>query len=277
MSEASSGSSAGEKKSNRSKNKTRLRILYALLGISLTAMVVFASALAMEIYATRQGQTFYEAVPIAYMPRPADNTSPTENVPEGSDEFTSFIDFSAVCQPYPDTVAWLQSAGTVINYPVMQTDDNDFYLGHLPDKSSNRMGSIFLDFRNKADFSEQNIFIYGHDMASGDMFGSLSNYLNQRYFEQFFSMYLFTPTADYNILLFAGYVLDSAYEVPPMSFRDQDDFEQYIAEISSRSVFQSSVSVSYDDRLVFLCTCTPNSVMAAPTGRFILVGKLVKI
>jgi len=265
-------------KTNRNKNKMQLRVLYALLGISCALIVAFAAGLALEIYTNRQGQSFYEsAPPVAYKPRPAVTAPATGGGTPSSaeDEYTSFIDFETVCQHYPDTVAWLQSAGTVINYPVMKGSDNEYYLGHLPDKTSNRIGSIFLDFRNQADFSEQNIFIYGHNMASGDMFGSLANYVNQSYYEQNFSMYLFTPTADYSIHLFAGYIVDSAYEVPPMSFRDQSDFEQYISELNSRSVFKSDVPVSYDDRLVFLCTCTPSSLMASSSGRFVLVGKLV--
>jgi len=233
------------------------------------------------MYTRQQTQTFYSSMPVEYKPRtvqaaPKGGTSvnvttepadiPTVHVP--------FLDFDSTRETLPDIVAWLQSYGTVINYPVVRGSDNDFYLSHLPDQSRNKMGSIFVDYRNQADFSDQNILLYGHNMASGDLFGSLKQYSDQNYFEQHSSMFLFTPTADFELLLFAGYVLDSAQEVPPMGFKDQADFERYAADISRRSVFKSNVEIDFGDQLIFLCTCTPGG---SKDERLIIVCKPVRI
>jgi len=258
------------------RRKRKLIILCCVLVLSVGLTAVFAVSLALEIRTQQSGQTFYGSLPVAYKPRPAQNAPGggiSVDVPVGFTEaHVPFIDFASTRESFPDIIGWIQSYNTVINYPVVHGSDNDFYLSHLPDQSKNKMGSIFLDYRNQADFSEKNILIYGHNMGSGDLFGSLKNYSNQSYFEQHDSMYLFTPSADYELLLFAGYVLDSAQEVPPMSFRDAADFEQYKSDIRSRSVFKSDTDIQYGDQLIFLCTCTPGG---SKDERLILVCKTV--
>jgi sortase B len=147
----------------------------------------------------------------------------------------------------------------------------------LPDRSRNRLGSVFLDYRNKPDLSDHNIFIYGHNMDSDDIFGSLMRYTSQSYYERHYSMYIFTSTAGYELLLIAGYILDSAFETPPMRFVDNEDFEQYIIDIRNRSVFDSGIEATYGDQLVFLCTCTPSGFRSSQNERFVLVGKLIRL
>jgi sortase B len=185
-----------------------------------------------------------------------------------------YVDFGDLNERFRGlTAGWLVLEGTVIDYPIMQATNNDYFLRRLPDGSGHRNGSLFLDYRNSPDFSDRNTLIYGHDMRSGDMFGILKDYRNQSFFEQHPVMYIFTPERDYALLLFAGYMLDSAVETPPLSFRDDDAFLAHIANIRSRSIFRSDVEVSADDRIVSLCTCDPSHRNA----RFIIVGKLVDL
>ena len=258
----------------RKKRKLVILIVVLILCIGLAAF--FAVSLALEISSIQEGQSYYSNLAIDFEPRSNHQTTVNEThveeMPSDSiKDHVPFIEFDSVGETIPDIVAWIQSDATVINYPVVRGTDNDFYLSHLPDKTKNKAGSIFLDYRNMTDFSDKNILIYGHNMSSGDMFGSLKNYSDQSYFEQHYSMFLFTPTADYELLLYAGYVLDSAYEVPPMYFDDLADFDRYIADVSKRSIFKSDVEVNFGDQLIFLCTCTPSS---SKDERLILVCKL---
>jgi len=186
----------------------------------------------------------------------------------------SIVDFGAMRRDFPDIVAWVQSPGTVINYPVVQTTDNEFYLTRLPDKSKNSMGSVFLDYRNSNDFSDQHILLYGHDMKSGNIFGTLRHYADQAYYEKHYSIFFFTPGGDYEVMLLAGYVLDSAVTSPPLGFSNERHFNQYIDDIRERSFFKSNVQVSYGDRLVFFCTCARGG---PKSERLVIVGKLVGI
>jgi sortase B len=164
------------------------------------------------------------------------------------------VDFETLRTDFPDIAAWIKCADT-INYPIVQARDNVFYLNHFPDGEKNAMGSIFLDYRNAADFSDANVFIYGHNARTGEMFGTLKNYASQNYFEKFSEMKIFTPTKNFILKIFAGYVLDSRYEVPPFRFENKNHFENFIADIKTRSIFESEEVPKYGENLVFLCTC----------------------
>ena len=90
-------------------------------------------------------------------------------------EETYKIDFNALKQVNGDTVAFLKVNGTEIEYPIVKTKNNDFYLKHSFDKTYNAAGWIFADYRNKLDGSDKNIVIYGHNRKNGTMFSSLRN------------------------------------------------------------------------------------------------------
>ncbi|MCL2840032.1 MAG: class B sortase [Defluviitaleaceae bacterium] len=266
-----------------SKRKIKVRIMIAILTLSIVSMIGLATALVMELRTDAQGQAFYSEFQIEFMPRPANlylpsrDTNAVELTAQSMDEeegFAPFLNFDEMRLSFPNIVGWIQSEGTAINYPIVQGTDNDFYLNHLPDGTRHRLGSIYLDYRNASDFSDTTIFIYGHNTPTGDMFAALHHYARQGHFEAHPTMFIFTPERNLIIELFAGYVLDSAFEVPPMGFLDSDDFYEYIHNIESRSIFTGSISPNFGDQLVFLCTCTNGG---PASERLIIVGRLIEI
>jgi len=251
-----------------------------LFGLSIGLMVFFAVMLVLERHTIRQGQAFNAALSIDVNPhfiQPdfIDNLAPVNIEPVTVEQESAvaipLMDFESKRETLPYIVAWIHSEGTVINYPIVQGNDNEYYLSRLPDGSRNSIGSIFLDYRN--DFSDDNIMIYGHNMRSGDMFGSFRHYTNQDYFERHPCMSIFTPTHNFTLLLFAGYIFDSSVEVPPMSFGDSDEFERYISNIKSRSIFTSDIDAEFGDKIAFLCTCTESG---SKHERLVIVGKLLE-
>lgn len=80
-------------------------------------------------------------------------------------------------------LAWLYCPDTVINYPVVQSDDNEYYLRRLMDGSSNTAGTLFADYRCSPDFSDPHTVIYGHNMKNDTMFGILPEYGAQEFYE----------------------------------------------------------------------------------------------
>jgi len=254
--------------------KRKIVALHIVLALSLGAMAFFAMALVLDKRIKEQGQEFYAAASEEFIPYDIIEIIeiPVSIAPPIIEEAaTPFIDFDTMRVNFPNIVGWIQSQGTVINYPIVQGLDNAYYINRLPDNSRHSMGSIFLDYRNSPDFSDQSIIIYGHDMYTGDMFASLRHYANQHYYEQHPNMYIYTPDQDYSLVLFAGYILDSAVEVPPMSFMDSADFERFITDVRKRSIFTSNVEVNFEDRLVFLATCVASGSV---NDRLIIVGKL---
>ncbi|MCL2775511.1 MAG: class B sortase, partial [Oscillospiraceae bacterium] len=117
------------------------------------------------------------------------------------------IDFETLQMINPDAVAWLYGPGTPIDYPVMRAAEYDYYLHHLPNGEYNANGSLFIDY-NWADFTDKLTIIYGHNMKSEQMFGSLANYKKQAYFEEHPCLYLYTAGGEsYSIELVYGCIM----------------------------------------------------------------------
>ena len=264
-------------KNKAKSNRTKTVIATGILTLSVLLMFTFATALTYDVMTTRKAQNFYENVAanitvhamtqVAHM-RTAESTALTESATK------PFIDFDVMREEFPDIIGWIKSEGTPINYPIVQGTDNEFYLNHLPNRTQNRLGSIYMDYRHPADFSGRSTFIYGHNTPSGKMFGTLSYYKCQEFFEKHSSMLIFTETQIYELVLFVGYIIDSNQELPPTQFSSQGEFDKIINDIRHRSIFESDVEVTYYDRLVFLCTCTTSGPRSE---RLIIGGILVEL
>lgn len=84
---------------------------------------------------------------------------------------------------YPDALGWLYIPNTAISYPVMQSDDNDYYLSHAYDGSYLKAGSVFLDYRYESRFMNPINILYAHNMKNGSMFAGVLSFTNDSYFE----------------------------------------------------------------------------------------------
>ncbi len=165
------------------------------------------------------------------------------------------VDFDALLKEYPDVVGWLYGPDTVINYPLLQGEDNQFYLRHLPNGVWDGHGCLYMDYRCAPDFSSWNSIIYGHDMQNGSMFGTLDGYYEQAYYEEHPYLYLLTPAMDYKILLISSYITPSTDEVTysiPYSREERDTLVEKAIQDSS---FKADVEVGDDDKLIAFSTC----------------------
>ena len=131
----------------------------------------------------------------------------SDEEPEGEPEQV-YVDFAALEGVNSDIVAWLYGADTGLNYPIVQAEDNDYYLYRLLDGTWNKNGTIFMDYVNRSDFSDQNTLVYGHHMKSGAMFGALVQYKKQEFYDAPPYLYLYTPQQSYRLDLIAGSVVD---------------------------------------------------------------------
>lgn len=179
------------------------------------------------------------------------------------------VDLGALQEVNEDSVAWLYCPDTVIDYPVMRADDYDWYLHHLPDGTKNANGTLFLDYNCPADFSGRLSIIYGHNMKSGKMFGSLTKYKNQKYFDEHSYMYLYTEQGNYRIDLVYGSVI-GANVWRDRAFMYEINLEALLTYASSKTTFVSTVEYTDDARFIVLSTCS----YEFDDARYIVVGVL---
>ena len=182
------------------------------------------------------------------------------------------VDFEILWETNEDVVGWIYCEDTPINLPLVQAEDNDYYLHRLIDGTWNISGTLFVDYRNAGNFSDINTIIYGHNMKNKGMFGTLSNYKEQSYYEDHPVMWLLTPDENYKVELIAGYVTPSTSEI--YSFGQTEEEVLALAEQSiGKSTFISDFQVSQGDRYVTLSTCS----YEYDNARYILIGRLIAL
>ncbi len=200
-------------------------------------------------------------------------SSDGETVPVPADRSPMTVDFDALMQLCPDARAWLCLPDTVIDYPVVQGRDNDYYLHHLLDGSENPGGSLFLDFRSPSDFTGWNTLIYGHNMSDGSMFHTLPRFKEQSFYEQHPFLYLNTPQGDYRLEVFACFVTWHDSRVYIRDFGSRTEFMEWVDLMRSYSDISSDVEVGPDDRIVTLSTCS----YEYDDARYVVMTKLVPL
>ena len=184
------------------------------------------------------------------------------------------MDFTALQKINPGIAAWIRAEEIGIDYPVMYTDNNTFYLTHLYDGTENPNGALFIDCNNLEPFRDRNTAVYGHNMQSGAMFHALNGYQSQEYYGKCPTMMLYTPEGDYLIELVSGTVENGDTGFVRFQFESEEEFFRYTDKLRKRSTFQSEAELQSGDRLISMCTCTSDS---PDNLRYMLVGKLTEL
>jgi len=182
------------------------------------------------------------------------------------------IDFDALKKSNSDTVGYIKVNNTNIDYVVVQTKDNNYYLNHNFNKEKNRAGWIFLDYRNKLDSSDKNTIIYGHNMKDGSMFETLSNVLQKWWYEDS-NNYIVTFTTEEKTFM---YQVFSTYDIKnedyyiKTKFNSDNDYEKFLKTIKSRSNHDYGIELTKDDTILTLSSC-----LGAGEKRVVLHAKKV--
>ncbi|MBQ8623018.1 MAG: class B sortase [Oscillospiraceae bacterium] len=182
------------------------------------------------------------------------------------------VDLESLKATNADVAAWLYLEDSKINYPVLHADDNDKYLHTMIDGTYNKAGSIFMDCRNKGDLSDLNIIIYGHNMKNDSMFGTLSEYKKQEYFEDHPVMWLITCDKAYKLEVVAA--LDTtddsiAYDI----LLSADELKEYLEWAIKKSDIATNADVSAISQVVTLSTCYSSNY---DNTRYIVIGKMTE-
>lgn len=183
------------------------------------------------------------------------------------------VDFGALLELNSDVAGWLYCADTPINYPVMWSADNEDYLHRDLNGKYLYSGTPFVDYRCSAVGTNRNHIIYAHNMKNGTMFGTLGEYKEQSYYDAHPVLYYLTPEHQYKIELFSGLVTKADAEVYNVQFQSEEAFEAFLQSLKENSTFRSDVTVTAEDCIVTLSTCS----YEFNNARYVVFGKLIKL
>ncbi|MBR4694336.1 MAG: class B sortase [Bacilli bacterium] len=169
-----------------------------------------------------------------------------------------------------DTVAWIIVEGTNINYPIVQSVTNDYYLTHSYDHSYTHNGWTFMDYRNDEFMNDQNTIFYGHNLYNGTGFGSLSNLFKSGQ-TNIKIMVITAEQKKYTYKVFSAYEIDPEVYYLQTNFYSDDSYKQFLDTISSRNIIGVNNKVDIDDKIITLSTCTDDN-----SGRKVVHAKLIK-
>jgi len=184
------------------------------------------------------------------------------------------VDIAALKNRNADTVGFLSVAGTNINYPVVQTSDNDYYLTHSFKKDSNRAGWIFMDYRSQASLSDRNTIIYGHGRIDGAMFGSLKNILDTAWVDNRDNQVIRYVTESETMLfqVFAVYTVPSESQYIQTVFSSDTEYQNWLDTMINRSQYNFHTTLNENDQILTLSTCYG----ASSQDRVVMQAKLIK-
>ena len=252
--------------------------------ISISAGIVAAASLIIFIIYSKSAYENQQAMDaLASLKGTEPVTSDIEQKPlftlAEEDEIPDILDeYKNVYIKNKSVIGWITIDGTNIDYPVMQTVNNEYYLNHNFDGKEDNNGSIFMDCNCNAMFRSTNLIIYGHHMKSGKMFGNLKKYESEDYckehnlikFDTIYEkglyevMYVFRDT-----IKDAGNVGFKYYQF--IDAASEEEFDSNMNAMAEMSLYDTGVTAKYGDQLLTLSTCNGST----STARFVVVAKRI--
>ncbi|MEG0771555.1 MAG: class B sortase [Clostridia bacterium] len=175
-----------------------------------------------------------------------------------------------------DTVGWIQMRGTFVDYPVVQSKDNDFYLRRDFYKKNNRAGWIFADNRDHFNPTDNHTIIYGHMRADKKMFGSLADCLNKSWYDDYSNHYIWlnTLTENYIYQVFSIYTTSPEDNYIQKFFNSKDEYGNFLNTLKSKNQIPTldSYGITNNDKIITLSTCYDGVKQ-----RLVVHAKLVRI
>lgn len=170
------------------------------------------------------------------------------------------VDFNSLKKMNSDTVAYLKLNNTKIDYAVVKSNDNDYYLKHNYNKKSSSAGWVFADYKNKFDGFDKNIVIYGHNMLNGSMFGTLKNTQKKEWYENEdnLKVLLVTEAGKNYYQVFSLYTVKKEDYYIKTDFKSNNSYKQFINVIKNRSIKNFNIDVNENDQILTLSTCSGN-------------------
>lgn len=156
--------------------------------------------------------------------------------------------------------------------PMVQGDDNDYYLTHTFNKEYSANGCLFEDYRINGGLSASQIIIYGHNMRNGAMFGKLKNYQDYSFWNNSGNdvLYIYTGNVIKEYKIFSCYISEAISDTYTFNFTTLESMRDYAVNMKAKSMYDTGVDVSTATQVITLSTCTNDGEQ-----RFIVHGMYV--
>lgn len=183
------------------------------------------------------------------------------------------VDFDELLQKNSETVGWIKVNGTKVNYPVVQTDDNEYYLNHAFNKTQNASGWVFADFRSDFVNFDKNTIIYAHNMTNRTMFGSLVETQKSSWYTNPDNKYIkmSTPTSNTVWAVFSTYTKEPTTYYLRTNFENHN-YQEFLNSLKKESIYDFGIDVNESDKILTLSTCNDSG-----TKRIVVHAKMVTI
>ena len=167
------------------------------------------------------------------------------------------VDFNGLKSINPDTKAWIKVNGIGLDIPVVQGEDNSYYLKHSFDKSYNVRGWAFADYRNRLDGTDKNIVIFGHNRKDGNMFSKMTEILEQEWYDEAENknVTFITEGGETTYEVFSIYQIEVEDYYIKTNFRTDEEYQDFLNLIKSRSTKDYNMNLTAKDKILTLSTC----------------------
>lgn len=181
---------------------------------------------------------------------------------ENTDDEASAPDYSALYEKNSDFIGWISVPNTSINYPVVQCDNNDYYLSNNFFKARDARGAIFMDYRNNPVNLDSNTVIYGHNCYNTNMFSELTKFQNIDFYKSTPVFEFNTVEKEYKWKIYGVFITTAKPEEDndyvfnyTYQHMDGENFDEFIEEINKRRLYVTDVDINDDDKMLILSTC----------------------
>ena len=184
----------------------------------------------------------------------SDKVVPKKDIKEAEKDPPLVLDFDKLEEINSDTVGWIEIRSTNINYPIVQTKDNDYYLKHSFYKKNNGDGWIFLNSANNANFNDHNTIIFGHDTRERNMFSDLKK-LYDGMMGNYIPITIYTRNGTYHYITFSTFLVEENDSQYLKNYLNADD----ITKALQKSKYDFKMVATPEDNILTLSTCYHSS------------------
>lgn len=264
-----------------SKGQTKDRLRKIIFVIALILFIGSSTKLFLIWNEYNQNAKSYEAIqeygPKAVDPETKNETGgETGEATEEDDRYKYVLseeDYNKLYSINQDIKGWITVPNTSVNYPIVQGEDNSYYLHHNFNKEANDGGAIFIACENENPFEDQNTIIHGHHMKDGSMFATLNKFKEIDFFKANKYIYISTKDQVRKYEIFSMYVERASVNPYEISFSSDEEYLNYLKTLSSKSIYGTDIQeFSADDKILTLSTCT----YEVSDGRLLIHAKLIK-